>query len=165
MRSATLQTTEFSEFVSEIIHFNARKYEYKISGKKCAEFLKIPHSKLRIYNVQNFGMYSNHRNYDYDKITSNNEVGFLVLNKYGGGGMIPLILNISTRWISVASFTMGSPYLAKKLTFSTEKMYSTGIKSDGLTEYFTGSKEAELEAINRLHLVLLFLIKIMYVYQ
>jgi hypothetical protein len=34
---------------------------------------------------------------------------------------IPVILNINTRWISVASFTMGSLYLAEKLTLSTEK--------------------------------------------
>jgi len=35
--------------------------------------------------------------------------------------MIPLILKISARCISVASFTMGSLYSAKILTLSTEK--------------------------------------------
>jgi hypothetical protein len=76
-------------------------------------------------------MYSNHRNIkDYDKITNSNEVVLLVLNKYGGGGMIPLILNINSRWNSVSSFPLGSLYPAEKLTLSTEKdvLYSDEVR-------------------------------------
>jgi hypothetical protein len=73
-----------------------------------------------LYNVQSCVTYSNHWNLkDYNEITKPNEVDLLVLNKYGGIGMIPLISTIGTRWISVASFTMGSLYPAKTLTLST----------------------------------------------